>query len=141
MRETSDEGAQRTRELEVMAESSQLLTSTLDLGEVLHRLAEIARRRLDVDVVRIWLLDDARESLELRAQTGVLQGEVGAKTRLPPRDSIAGSVITRKEPLCLTDVQSDPRLVNREWFVAEGLVSVMTVPIMLDDRPIGILGC
>jgi len=141
MREMTEDGEQRARELEVLAESSQLLTSTLDVAEVLHRLAEIARRRIAVDVVRIWLLDDARETLELRAQTGSRHVEGGIKTRLSPRESIAGWVITHKEPLCLTDVQGDPRLVNREWFTGEGLVSNLTVPIMLDDRPIGILAC
>src|SRR4029453_19042700 len=35
----------RTRELEVFAESSWLGASTLDLGEVLERLADAARRR------------------------------------------------------------------------------------------------
>ena len=60
----------RTRALEVLAESSRLLTATLDLGEVLDRLAEIARRRLEVDVVRIWLPDESGEFLSLRTQQG-----------------------------------------------------------------------
>jgi len=63
---------QRTRELEVLAESSRLLTATLDLGEVLDRLAGIARRRLEVDVVRIWLLDESGEVMRLRAQQGAV---------------------------------------------------------------------
>ena len=38
-------------------------------------------------------------------------------------------------------MEADTRLVNRAWFAAEGVVSLLTVPIMLDDRPIGILAC
>ena len=64
----SEEFDQRARELEVLAESSRLLTSTLDLGEVLDRLADIAQARIGADIARIWLLDDAGESLELRAR-------------------------------------------------------------------------
>ena len=41
--------------MEVLAEASRLLTSTLDLAEVLDRLAAIARTRLETDVARIWL--------------------------------------------------------------------------------------
>ena len=59
----NEEFDQSARELEVLAESSRLLTSTLDLGEVLDRLADIAQARLDVDIARIWLLDDAGEFL------------------------------------------------------------------------------
>ena len=56
-----------TRELEVFAESSWLVASTLDLGEVLERLADVAQTRLGVDIVRIWLLDARTGLLTLRA--------------------------------------------------------------------------
>src|SRR5215472_9885882 len=112
----SDSRDQRTRELEVLAESSQLLTSTLDLGEVLERLAGIARDRLGVDVARIWLLDESRDVLLLRAQQGVMRHDVAAKDRLSSRESLVGWVITERCPLSLEDVQEDPRLTNREWF-------------------------
>ena len=132
---------QRTRELEALAEAGRLLTSTLDLGEVLERLAGIARRRLEVDVVRIWLLDESGEFLRLRAHQGVTRQDVPAKNRLSPKESLAGWVITHREPLVLVDVEPDPRLTNREWFRAEGLVSFLCVPMMLDDTPMGILAC
>jgi GAF domain-containing protein/anti-sigma regulatory factor (Ser/Thr protein kinase) len=132
---------QRTRELEVLAEAGRLLTSTLDLGEVLDRVAGIALRRLEVDVVRIWLLEEGGELLNLRAQQGVTRQDVPAKNGLSPKESLAGWVITHREPLVLVDVEPDPRLTNREWFSAEGLVSVLCVPMTLDDTPMGILAC
>ena len=131
----------RTRELEVLAESSRLLTATLDLDEVLDRLAGIARRRLDIDVVRIWLLDDSGEILRLRAQKGVTCPDLPGRDRLSPSGSLSGWVITQRRPLVLADVQQDPRLQNRDWFRAEGLVSFLSVPIMLDQNPIGALAC
>jgi GAF domain-containing protein/ActR/RegA family two-component response regulator len=132
---------QRARELEALAEASRLLTSTLDLGEVLDRLAEIARARLDVDVVRIWLLDESGEILRLHAQKGPTRLDVAAKEQLSPRESLSGWVLTHRRPLALSDVLQDPRLQNRAWFEAEGLVSFLCVPIMLDDGPIGIMAC
>lgn len=49
------------QELDVLAESNRLLTSTLDLTEVIDRLADLARTRLETDVARIWLRDEAGE--------------------------------------------------------------------------------
>jgi GAF domain-containing protein/CheY-like chemotaxis protein/anti-sigma regulatory factor (Ser/Thr protein kinase) len=132
---------QRTRELEVLAEAGRLLTSTLDLGEVLDRLAGIARRRLAVDVVRIWLLDEGSDSLRLGAHQGVTRQDVPAKHRLSPKESLAGWVLTHREPLALVDMDLDSRLTNREWYRAEGLVSALCVPMMLDERSMGILAC
>ncbi len=137
-----DSHVQRERELEVLAESSRLLTSTLDLGEVLERLADITRSRLQVDVVRIWLLDEAGRALHLQAHRGVSRHELAtAKDRLPAHEGITGWVLTHQQPLVLADVQQDSRLKHREWFETEGLVSLLCVPITLDDSPIGILAC
>ena len=60
---------------------------------------------------------------------------------MSPHDSVAGWVIAHKEPICIADVAADTRLVNRAWFAVQGVVSFLCVPIMLDDRPIGILAC
>ncbi|HYB42563.1 MAG TPA: GAF domain-containing protein, partial [Candidatus Methylomirabilis sp.] len=141
MTERDDQRDRRTRELEALAESSRLLTATLDPGEVLNRLAGVAQSRLEVDVVRIWLLDDTGELLRLRAQQGVTGDPAPLRNRLSPRESLAGWVITERTPLVLPDVQQDPRLKHRDWFEAEGFVSFLGVPIMLDDSPIGVLAC
>ena len=104
-------------------------------------MAEIAQARIGADIARLWLLDDAGETLELRAQTGFIRGTAGLKQRLSPHDSVAGWIIAHKESVCIADVPADTRLVNRTWFAVEGVVSLLAVPIMLDDRPIGILAC
>ena len=93
------------------------------------------------DTVRIWLLDEAGETLCLRAQDGITRRDVPAKDRLAPDDSLSGWALTRRKPLVLADVQQDPRLKNREWFEAEGLVSFLGVPIMRGDAPLGIIAC
>lgn len=136
-----DSKAQREREFEVLAESSRLLSSTLDLGEVLERLADITRSRLELDVVRIWLLDEGGQALRLRAHRGVTHLELATKDRLPAHEGVTGWVLAHQKPLVLADVQQDPRLRKRDWFEAEGLVSLLCVPITLDDNPIGILAC
>ncbi len=131
----------RTRELEVLAESSRLLTATLDLAEVLDRLAGIAHRRLEVDVVRIWLLDESGEFLNLRAEQGVVRAGSPGKRQLLLRESLSGWVLTHGIPFVLPDARHEPRLVNQDWFDAEGLVSVLAVPIALDQSVLGVLTC
>src|SRR5215470_5036886 len=116
---------QRARELEVLAESSRLLTSTLDLDEVLARLAGIARRRLEVDVVRIWLLDESGDFLRLRGHQGASRPDSLGHDRLPAHDSLSGWILTHRAPLVVADVRQDRRLHNREWFEAEGLTSLL----------------
>jgi GAF domain-containing protein/anti-sigma regulatory factor (Ser/Thr protein kinase) len=132
---------ERTREHEALAEAGRLLTSTLDVNEVLLRLVHIARSRLDVDVVRIWLLDETGERLRLRAESGNRHAGPAGHDRLSREHSLVGWVFTHRQPLVLPDVLADPRVVNREWFASEGLVNLLCVPIVLDDSVVGILAC
>ncbi|HET9923682.1 MAG TPA: GAF domain-containing protein [Methylomirabilota bacterium] len=131
----------RPRELDVLAESNRLLTSTLDLTEVLDRLADMARTRLETDVARIWLLDEGGAMLHLSAHKGRIRSPLPAKEQVATQASLVGWVFTHGSPLVLADVQQDPRLENRAWFAAEGFASLLCVPIILDDGVIGILSC
>jgi hypothetical protein len=80
----------RPPELEVLAESNRLLTSTLDLTEVLDRLADIARTRLDTEVARIWLRGESDDTLRLAAHKGHRRAPSGSRCPPSPRWS-AGS--------------------------------------------------
>ena len=131
----------RPPELEVLAESNRLLTSTLDLTEVLERLADIARTRLDTEVARIWLRDESGDTLRLAAHKGHLRSPRTDWEQVPTRSSLVGWVLTHRQPLALADVHDDPRLANRPWFAAEAFASLLCVPIILDDGVIGILSC
>ena len=132
---------QRQRELEVFAESSRLVAGTLDLNEVLDRLAGIAMMRLEVDLVRIWLIDDRSGDVVLRARTGVIRGSVVSGERMPAGTGLAGWVVGQAEPLAVADLREDPRVRERDWFEAEGIQSFLGVPIMLDMSPIGVVAC
>src|SRR4030095_12259290 len=100
------------RELEVFAESSWLVASTLDLGEVLERLADGARTRI----------------LPLRAETGPSGQDVEYQQRFRMGEGLAGSVLETQQPLAVSDVLADPRGRNRSAFEAEGVRSVLFVP-------------
>ena len=128
-------------ELTALTEAGRLLTGTLERAEVLQRLTELLRAQLGVDVVRVWLWEPSSGEFLLHAHAGFEQGQREYRIRLKPGEGLIGWVMDRREPLVLEDVQSDPRLRNRNWVEAEGLRSFLGVPILLEDAPIGILAC
>jgi signal transduction histidine kinase len=131
----------RSSELRVLAEASRLLTSTLDLAEVLGGLADVARTRLEIDVARIWLLDEAGETLHLSAHKGRIRSPLPAAVQPATRSPLVAWVLSNRRSLALADVRQDPRLEQRAWFAAEGFVSLLCLPMVLDGRATGILSC
>src|SRR4029434_2991379 len=89
-------------------------------------------------VVRIWLQESPGE-YRLNAQAG-LAGQPGDRRgRFEPGEGIVGWVMEHLTPLVIADLQVDPRLKEREWATAEGLVSLVAVPLLLEDMPVGVL--
>lgn len=133
---------QRVTELAGLVEAGHLLTGTLELSEVLQRLTEIIQSRLGVDVVLIWLRDETAGSVVLRAHRGIARWDAGFRTRLALEEGFAASwIMTRRTPLVVGDVLTEPRLRNREWMKAEGIISFLGVPLLREDASVGILTC
>src|SRR5205807_4931707 len=59
--------------------------------------------------------------------------------RFNPGEGIVGWVMEHLAPLVIADLQVDPRLREREWAKAEGLASLVAVPLLLEDSPVGVL--
>jgi signal transduction histidine kinase/CheY-like chemotaxis protein len=130
----------RAAEQQSLVEAGHLLASTLKIEEVLQRFTELVRTRLAVDVVRIWLYEQGSE-YRLAAQAGLAEKPRLARMRFAPGEGAVGWIMEHLTPLMLPDVQVDPRFRERAWVQAEGLLSFVGVPLMLDEVPIGVLLC
>jgi signal transduction histidine kinase len=130
----------RAAEQASLVEAGHLLASTLKVEEVLQRFTELVRSRLSVDVVRIWLHERDTE-YRLAAQAGLAEKPAPALTRFAPGEGAVGWIMEHLTPLRMPDLQVDPRFRERAWAQAEGLLSFVGVPLMLDDVPIGVLLC
>ncbi|MBI1845936.1 MAG: GAF domain-containing protein, partial [Candidatus Rokubacteria bacterium] len=131
----------RATEHQSFLEANLLLASTLDLEEVLGRLTEMTRSRLDVDVVRLWFREAHSGALVLQSQAGESWSEEAQHQRLAPGEGLTGWVLSERFPLALDDAQTDPRLKNRAWFTAEGIQSFLGVPLLVNETAVGILTC
>ncbi|MBI4607809.1 MAG: GAF domain-containing protein [Candidatus Rokubacteria bacterium] len=126
-------------EILALSEAVRLLTGTLDLSEVLQRFTELGQARLGVDVVRIWLWEGASGEVHLKAQAGVTREPGEYRMSLRTGEGLVGWIVEHRLPLVVPDLKVDPRLRNRAWMMAEGLVSFLGVPLLIEDAPVGIL--
>jgi signal transduction histidine kinase/CheY-like chemotaxis protein len=130
--------AQRAAEQQSLVEAGHLLASSLRLADVLQRFTELVRSRVDLDVVRIWLHEGPGE-YRLHAQAGLAEQPGDRRGRFEPGQGIVGWVMEHLAPLVIADLPVDPRLQERQWAKAEGLMSLVAVPLLLEDAPVGVL--
>jgi len=118
--------------LETLAEVAREFGSILNLDELLTRLASVTRRVIDYRTFGILLLNENTNELEMK--TAVRYGDQQVPTRIKVGDGLVGYAALHKEPVLVADVSKDPRYIP----VVEDIRSELVVPLMVQDRCIGV---
>ena len=123
---------------ESLASVSRTINSTLNLDEALRAITREACELMRARMCSLMLLDESREWLDLRASYGAGDAYI-KKPRLAAGESLIGVVVRRKKPLQVANVQADTRYQNVELARREGLVSLLSVPLIFSGQTIGAL--
>lgn len=128
----------KTRQLETLVELGQTIVSAVSLEETLKLITIHGVTLMRGKLCSLLLLDRDRDELVLKAFHGA--GErYATKPNLTVAESQLGVVVRRKRPLSLLNVQESDRFKHIEIAKAEGLVSLLSVPLIYRDEVIGVL--
>jgi signal transduction histidine kinase len=128
----------KARLLESLAGVSQTINSTLSLDDALGAITREACLLMRAKVGALMLLDASREWLELRASFGAGERYIN-RPRLSVAESLLGVVVRRKKPLQVENVQVSSRYQNVEVARGEGLVALLSVPLLYGGQAMGTL--
>jgi signal transduction histidine kinase len=123
---------------ESLASVSRTINSTLNLDEALQAITREASVLMRARMCSLMMLDESREWLHLRASYGAGEAYIN-KPRLPVDDSLLGVVVRRKKPMQVANVQESSRYQHVEVARCEGLVSLLSVPLIFAGQAIGTL--
>jgi len=128
----------KARLLESLASVSRTINSALNLDEVLQTITRDAAQLMQAKMCSLLMLDETRTWLDLRASHGA--GEMYIrKPRLSVSESLLGAVVRRKKAVQVHNVQTSAGYQNVEVARQEGLVSLLSVPLMFGNEAIGAL--
>lgn len=128
----------KARLFETLASVSQAIHSTLNLDDALHVITREARGLMQAKMCSLILLDETREWLDLRASDGAGPAYVN-KPRLRADESLLGVVVRRRKPLQIANVQTSGRYQNVDVARQEGLVALLSVPLVFSGQSVGAL--
>jgi len=123
---------------ESLASVSRTINSTLNLDEALRAITREACVLMRARMCSLMMLDESREWLDLRASHGAGEAYL-KKPRLSVEESVLGVVVRRKKPMQLENVQTSSRYQNIELARREGLISLLSVPLLFAGQAIGTL--
>jgi GAF domain-containing protein len=126
------------REVRALYEITEAINSSLSQQDVLAMMLERLVQGLGYKAATLRLLDEERQTLELKAAYGLSEtylqkGAIAVARSQVDQAALAGQHIT------IADVGHDPGFQYAEAAAREGLASALVVPLDLRDRVIGVV--
>lgn len=139
----TEHAQQQVRRAVTIQHYERILDATLrnvDLATLFPEILARVQNLLEADQVTVYLLDETNQSLHATASVGMEQA-VEAGIRIPIGKGIAGSVLATGQSKALYEVNAET--VANPLLVELGIQSLVAVPIIIDDLPVGVLtaGC
>jgi len=128
----------KARLFESLASVSQTINSTLNLDDALSVITREACQLMDAKMASLLLLDEKSEWLELRASHSAGAAYL-KKPRLNLAECLVGNVVRRRRPIQDQNVQTSGRYQNVQMARQEGLVALLSVPLLFGGQALGVL--
>ncbi len=127
----------RMKEQATLLETSTAVVSSLDLQTVLDRILEQMGRLLNVQMYAIIALDEEHGAFRIRASRGLSKRFTDQLSILPSEpDSVAMRALHAKEPIFVSDTETDPSYVLRRALSrSEGYRAILAVPLNTQHAP------
>jgi len=126
--------ADRLRALE---EVNRLVSSSLNVDEVLSNLARATAQFFDAPYVSVWRFDAATG----RLRRALVHGDVALGAELHSEvalgEGAVGWVVEHRAPILWTDTRADPRALDAPALQSRGLFWLTAYPIAIGDRILG----
>ena len=126
--------------IDTLSKVSKAITSDLYLGDVLKLIVTLTANVMKAKICALWLLDDKTQELKIRATQAMSQDYLKERS-LKVGEGIVGLVAKDKKPVIIEDVLEDSRYKEKKLAEKEKLVSMLSVPMMVKKRVIGVINC
>jgi signal transduction histidine kinase len=133
-----EQARRRTDLATALARIARVMNSAFGLDEVLQLIAREAVHLLNVKLSSVLMVGDDPACLDLRASHGAGPDYLG-RGRLAIDESLVGVVLRRSKPLQVEDVRSSRLYQGTEVARREGLVSLLSVPLIFGGEARGVL--
>lgn len=131
--ESNSQLQRRAQELNVLYGVGKSVSSSLDLEEVLHRVVEAAVYVVGAEEGSLMLLDEEKGELYIRASKNL--DSKAQSLRKKVNDSLAGKVLQTKRAIA---IGNDSKFIRTHTALL--VKSLIYVPLILLNKPIGVLG-
>jgi signal transduction protein with GAF and PtsI domain len=132
-----DEVKRKALQVETLSQVSETVASNRLIDDVLHLIVTMTAQMMNSKICSIRLLD-AEGELRIAA-TQSLSEQYRRKPSLKVGQSISGRAVQERRPIIVADVTKEQDYLFPEIARKEGLCSLLSVPMMIRDKAVGVI--
>ncbi|MDT7043815.1 GAF and ANTAR domain-containing protein [Candidatus Nitronereus thalassa] len=133
-----EEMRRQALQLDTLSQVSETVASNRLIDDVLELIVTMTAEMMDSKICSLMLVDEPSGELRIAA-TQSLSEAYRRKRSLKIGQSISGAVVKEQRPIYVPDVTKEDEFYYRDLARREGLCSLLSVPMMIKDKVIGVL--
>ena len=126
------------KQFEALSRVSKTITSSLYLEDILKLIVTLTAEIMNSKICSLSLLDERTNTLILKA-TQSMSEAYNKKPPLKVGEGIAGKVALENKPIAIYDISKEIEYKYKDIAKREGLKSMLSVPLAVKGRVIGVL--
>jgi len=126
--------------IEALTRISKAITSDRYIEDILRLVVAVTAETMRSKICSLWLLDGNDNALRLRATQSMSEDYLKERS-LKMGEGIVGQVALSRKPRAVINVAKEPDYKEKELASKEGLVSMLSVPMVVKDKVIGVINC
>jgi signal transduction histidine kinase/putative methionine-R-sulfoxide reductase with GAF domain len=107
---------------------------------VLRLIVTVTANLMNSKICSLWIFDERDQKFKLKATQSISE-EYLRERSLAMGEGVVGHVALQNQPMAILDVLKEPLYKEKELAKKEGLVSLLSVPMCIKDRVIGVINC
>ena len=124
--------------LTILEDISTLISHSHDLQATLNSIVATVADRMETEVCSLYILDQSKKRLTLRATMGLDEESVG-RVSMGIEEGLTGLVIEKMKPVMAVDAPAHPRYKYFPETHEEHFHSFLGVPLIEKKMPLGVL--
>ena len=126
--------------INALSKISKAITSDLYLEDILKLIVTLTANVMKAKICSLWLLDVSAGELKIRA-TQAMSSEYLKERTIKIGEGVVGLVAKEKKVVIISNILEDERYKEKKLARKENLVSMLSVPMIVKKKVIGVINC
>ena len=126
--------------IEALTLISEAITSDQFIEDVLRLIVIVTAEAMNSKVCSLWLLDEKKQALTIRATQSINRDYLKERA-LKVGEGVVGLVARERRPRQCLDVLTDQYFKEKDLARKMSLASMLSVPMIVKERVIGVVNC